>query len=145
MGILGVSVYTPSDAQVVMQYSAFRAIQFPFNLIYQRMEISGTLQLLKDRGFATFSRSVFLQGVFALDPVKLHGKLDRLKEIILRLRDVLDPYGLSPLEAALPFVASNDRIDSIVVGVDSPDQLRASIKQLSQTQGITPYFLRPVV
>lgn len=130
VGRLGVSIYTPADAAFVMRYPIFRAIQFPFNLIDQRMETSGTLQKLKEHGFTTFSRSTFLQGVYALDPGELPSKFKRLETIISRLCTLLERYKLHPLEAALPFVASVGHIDSVVIGVDTSEQLMANIARL---------------
>lgn len=129
---VGVSVYSPADVERALRYSVFRSIQFPKNIFDQRLANCGMLSRLKSAGVTTFARSAFLQGLFALDPVRLPAHLGAAKEPLMVLRRLIEPFGWSPLDVALGFVAAFAEVDSIVVGVETPQQFRENLARLNR-------------
>ena len=75
IGLAGVSIYRGEDLDLMLQYDLFQATQIPINLFDQRLIRSGHLQRLQEAGIIVFARSVFLQGLFFMDPAQLPPKL----------------------------------------------------------------------
>lgn len=115
----GVSVYTPDEAFSVVDRYPLNLIQFPLNVLDQRMIVSGVLRFLRDRGLELHARSLFLQGALLAEPGS-RGVPTDLGPYVARFREIASRAGLTPLplEAALAFVAGQD-IDVAIVGVTS--------------------------
>jgi aryl-alcohol dehydrogenase-like predicted oxidoreductase len=110
----------------MMRWPALQAIQFPLNLLDRRIVESGVLARLAARGTTTFARSVLLQGLLALSEADVPPAMRHASATLARLRAVLARHGLHPTDAALAFVHSLP-VDSVVVGVETPEQLRANV------------------
>lgn len=124
---IGVSVYTPEEAEVVLTFPFFDTIQFPFNIFDHRFTRSGVLEKLKKKGFTTFARSAFLQGLFFLNPEELPPALSKAREHLINLRKLADETGLSIEELALGYLKEQKSIDSVVIGVDTFEQLERNL------------------
>ncbi|HCZ07415.1 MAG: hypothetical protein PWP37_1484 [Thermotogota bacterium] len=124
---IGVSVYTPEEAEVVLTFPSFDTIQFPFNLFDHRFARSGVLEKLKKKGFTTFARSAFLQGLFFLNPEELPLALSKVHEHLINLRKMAVETGLSVEELALGYLKEQKSIDSVVIGVDTLEQLERNL------------------
>jgi predicted HD superfamily hydrolase involved in NAD metabolism len=72
---VGVSVYTAEDISEMLRYDIFSVTQAPISIFDQRLIACGAVDALKDRGYTVFVRSVFLQGLFFLDPDKLEDPI----------------------------------------------------------------------
>jgi len=77
------------------------------------------------------ARSIFLQGLFSLDVEDLPSRVVHAKEALLSLHELLSHWGLDPIDIALPFVLSTTA-DRVVIGVDTPEQLRRNIQTMNQ-------------
>ena len=129
VGRAGVSVYGPHEVELMMRWPELGSIQFPLNLLDRRMVESGALSRLIARGATTFARSAFLQGLLALSEADLPTSMRHASAALRRLRTVLARHGVAPAEAALAFVHSFP-VDSVVIGVETPEQLRANVAAL---------------
>lgn len=113
----GVSLYEPSEAEVITKLSVPAACQFPVNVLDRRF-----LQLIPDR-VHRYARSVFLQGLLA-------GTGERRREIPPQLAQAVAlfhahvPTAVSPRAVALSFVFyQTGSVDSVLVGIDAIEQL----------------------
>ena len=103
-------------------------MQLPFNL-FDNINIRGNLiNQLKNRGKIIHTRSVFLQGLFFKKPndlnlivQTLHSQFEILTELTLKL-------GCKIEELALSYCMSQEKIDNVIIGVDSVDQLIFNLK-----------------
>jgi len=126
---VGASVYLPAEAEAMMRYDEYTAVQLPLNLFDQRMLQTGTLQKLADKNYVVFARSVFLQGVFFLDP-------DRIRDPILKehaaphiqtLRRLAGEEGVGVAQLAISFIRDTPGVSSLVLGCETKEQVRENI------------------
>ena len=117
---IGVSVYTPADTSLMRDFPELDVIQHPVNLLDHRF-----LQRVTPAA-EVHARSVFLQGLFALTPDRLPPSVSHANQSLRALAGLLDEWNLTPVDAALPFVMATG-VDRVVIGVDSPEQLRSNM------------------
>ena len=121
---IGVSVYTGAQIDAVLERYPIDLIQLPINILDQRLLLSGHLRSLRKAEVEVHARSVFLQGLLLMPPESLSPYFEPIRGLLAHYRDVLHHRGLSPLEAAVGFVASLDEIDTVVCGVNTLAQFR---------------------
>ncbi len=122
---IGASVYTPAEAEACLMNPHCEVIQVPFNLADQRLLAIDFFRRAKERGKTVFVRSVFLQGLF-FRPT-LPSELQDFEPFRRRLENIAREEGISLNELALRFALSFKDIDSVIVGVETADQLRQNL------------------
>tara|TARA_Y100000589_G_scaffold291859_1_gene295632 strand:- start:14941 stop:15810 length:870 start_codon:yes stop_codon:yes gene_type:complete len=122
---LGVSLHSNEEITEVMKNDDIDLIQLPFNLLDNSNERAGILKKAKKKGIEIHTRSVFLQGLFFKEPSKLEGNLKVLRDDLRKINKLVSSENISDL--ALNYAYSKDYIDSVLIGVDSVDQLKANI------------------
>ncbi len=120
---IGVSVYSPKEALKALEYPQIGIIQVPYNVFDQRLDQCGFFDMAKKQGVQIFARSSLLQGLLAMQPSRLPRHMDFAKPYLLKFLSICDDYCLSPLQAAIGYVASHPHIDYVVFGVDNTRQL----------------------
>jgi aryl-alcohol dehydrogenase-like predicted oxidoreductase len=95
----------------------------PFNIYDQRFAHSGLLDHLKALHIEIHSRSPFLQGLLLMSPEHLPAQFSTMKWRQAELHERLRGQGFSPLAGALAVCVNDPRIDFVVVGCDSVQQL----------------------
>lgn len=90
-----VSVYTSEEAYEMMQNEIYEAIQVPMNIFDNRLIKSGAFSKLHEANKIIFVRSVFLQGLFFMNPGSLTGNLVNAKDLLLNLNHLADKEGMS--------------------------------------------------
>ena len=128
----GVSVYTPKEVDDFIEKDTFEVIQIPFNIFDQRLFHSGLLDRLSRKKILVFSRSAFLQGLFFLNRDTLPEYLLSARPYLLKLDMISKKYGLSVNELALRFMKSFSQIDSVILGMESQDQIIENHKIFEQ-------------
>lgn len=130
---IGVSIYTPEEAMKALEYSEIEAIQIPYNVFDRRLDKAGFFQKAKEKRVVVFARSSLLQGFVMMNPDKLPKKIQFAKDYLSAYLNICNKYCISPLEAAIGYVAQKSGIDYVVFGVDSLTQLEEyiSIKDLN--------------
>lgn len=131
---IGVSVYTADQIDRLMQRYELDLIQLPLNVLDQRLLAGGQLKALKTRGVEIHVRSSFLQGVLLMKPETLPEHFAAVRQHLEYYHNFLRDRGISPVRAALGFLASHDEIDVIVCGVNNHLQLN----ELCQASGPLP-------
>jgi hypothetical protein len=120
---MGVSVYAPSDLELLTPRFHFDLIQVPFNLVDRRLCTTGWLQRLKDKGVEIHTRSAFLQGLLLMPHAAIPVKFASWSDLWSRWHGWLAHHNVTAVQACLAFPLSFQEIDRVVVGADSVSQL----------------------
>ena len=126
---IGVSVYTKEDVDEMLKYPQYNVTQVPMSIFDQRLIASGATLDLKNRDYTVFVRSVFLQGLFFLDPDKIEDPilLEHAAPKIRVLRQIAAAEGLSIAQLAIAFMRDTAGVSSLVLGADTPEQVRENV------------------
>lgn len=142
--IVGASVYTGDELEKMFEYDVYTATQIPMSIFDQRLIASGMTDKLADRGVTTFVRSVFLQGLFFLDPDKVDDPilLEHAVPGIRLLRRCAEAEGMSIAELAISYMRDVRGVTSLVLGADTAKQVKENIsyfetKQISEKTSAT--------
>ena len=135
---IGISVYEPQEAMQAAQDDRIDAIQIPYNVLDQRLDVCCFFELAKKNGKLIFARSTFLQGLLLMEPRAAEAKVKGSGELIECFQKMAEESDCAPAEAALLYALSHPHIDYVVFGVDTPDQLieniRISKKEIASMQ-----------
>lgn len=120
---IGISAYfDDKPLELARQYQP-DLMQLPFSILDQRLRRNGDLARVKQLGIEIHVRSVFLQGLLFMDPMRLPARLANAGPALANTQARIKEAGLGPIEAAIGFALGQDDIDVAVVGVTSRDQL----------------------
>lgn len=129
IGIYGPSVYRPEEIDVMFKNPGYQAIQVPMNLFDQKLVHMGYLDEMKKRGITVFVRSVFLQGLFFLEPDELQDPLliEAAAPHLRALRRMAAQENMSVAQFAISFIRDIPGVTSLVLGADTPAQIRENV------------------
>lgn len=130
LGRLGASVYDP---QVTLQLLAHRdidALQIPSSVVDQRFAESEVQDRASARNVLIFARSAFLQGALLMAPEDLPPHLTGLQAPLQNLRTLALACETTPSSLLLRFSIQEPGVASVVVGVESCDQLAAHLASM---------------
>jgi len=120
---IGISIYNPSELEILQPQFQLDLVQAPFNVLDRRLLNSGWLTRLHQAGIEVHVRSIFLQGLLLMEEDKRPEKFFRWHPLWNQWYHWLKEEKLTPVEACLGFVLSYPEIDRIVFGVESVKQL----------------------
>lgn len=120
---IGVSLYTPLEARRVLDNYEIDVIQFPLNLMDRRMLNTGLLDRFKSAGVEIHTRSAFLQGLFFMSPEAIPDNLLKARPFVTAIQERAHDCGVSVGGLALGFLQSIPKIDHIIIGVNTVEQL----------------------
>ena len=123
-GMAGVSVYHPEEAELLLQYDIYRAIQLPMNVFDLRFQKSGVMERLQQSDIHIFVRSVFFQGLIFLDPENISGNLKFMAPYLRQLRQLSEKAGMTIAQFAVTFLSGLPGMASLVLGADNPGQVK---------------------
>lgn len=128
--MVGASVYDAKEIDKMLTYEEYTATQVPMSIFDQRLINGGYIEKLADRGYTTFVRSVFLQGLFFLDPEKITDEILIRHALpgIKKIREISEKEGMTIVELAIAFLRDYPGVTSLVLGSDNADQVRANIR-----------------
>ena len=121
---IGISIYQPDELDTLLEHMAFDVIQAPFNILDRRLIDSGWLGRLRDLGVELHVRSVFMQGLLLMPSALRPAKFQRWQPLWDEWERWLSVHQLTPLEACLRYALSFNEIRRVIVGVDTPGQLK---------------------
>ena len=139
---LGVSVQSPEEALLALDFPDVEFIQLPFNILDYRWGAVVTRigQVRQHRKLVVHARSALLQGLLACNQIDLWHKAccPNASEVIDWLRSKADVYtGGDIVGLALRYVCSQSWIDGVVVGVETSEQLCENLRQLDNDNWAT--------
>ncbi len=124
----GVSVYKPSEVEEMLKNDLYEAIQMPMNAFDSKMVRSGVLKKLADKGCTVFVRSVFLQGLFFMDPDNIPEAIASTGTYLKKFSVIAKEEGLSIAQLALAFIRDMPGVSSVVLGSETPEQVSDNLK-----------------
>jgi len=125
---IGCSVYTKKDVEKFLEINKFDVIEIPINLFNTKIVDEKRLNQLKEKNTIILGRSVFLQGLFFLDPYNLPTKVEKAKKYLIELNKISNDYSIPIPNLALSFVNRQKYISSIIIGVENSEQLSQNIE-----------------
>jgi aryl-alcohol dehydrogenase-like predicted oxidoreductase len=129
---IGVSVYSPGQLADVMDRFDIEIVQLPYNIYDRRFDRAGLLDRLRAAGIEVHSRSAFLQGLLLMVPDQMPRQFDGIRIHQGQLHDAMARTGLTPLAGSLSLCLNDPRIDSVVVGCESLEQLNEILEAATQ-------------
>lgn len=138
---IGYSLYTPEQLETLLEMNCVPdLVQLPYSILDRKFEEQ--LQVLKEIGVEVHVRSVFLQGLYFLNPNQLPEKLQPLQSSLLEINDLCIQNNVSVAAAAINYVISNPNIDQLVIGVETATQLRENIELITSWKSSPELFSR---
>ena len=128
---IGVSVYTNTQLESLLNEDLITVVQLPFNLLDNFSVRGDLINRLKEKGKVIHTRSAFLQGLFFKKSTDDISIVQALKPHLETLNKIAKKQGCSMEELALSYCIKQNNIDNVIIGVDSISQLNANIKAAS--------------
>ena len=119
----GVSVYSEEIAVKVAPIDQCQIIQVPFGLLNQSFYANGVLKILSNHNKTIHARSIFTQGLLFASELTRPAISDKVLATLKFLNGLCKEKKITMMQLAMSFAVSFDEIDSIVIGVDTPQQL----------------------
>lgn len=124
---IGFSLYTIKQLENLLEFKIIPdLVQLPYSLLDTKFV--SYLPKLKALGVEIHVRSVFLQGLYFMNPNDLPKKLKSLESNLQTLKNCCDDFNISIGALALNFAITNSYIDKVVIGVDTNSQLQQNIE-----------------
>ncbi len=117
----GASCYRFEEIEKMVENEMYSAFQIPVNLLDTRITNGIGAQKLKNK--LVFARSIFLQGLFFLDPANLTGNLKETDHYLKRINEIAGEMNMTIAQLSVNYVNSLQYINSLVVGADNPEQV----------------------
>lgn len=130
---IGISIYSPSQLDLILPKFSIDIVQAPFNIVDRRILNSGWLEKLFKKNIETHIRSIFLQGLLLMQYEKIPNQFSNWNRVWLKWKNWLLDNEISPVHACISFVDSFQEVDKIIVGFDSFahfDQIIVASKKL---------------
>ncbi|SFP77780.1 aldo/keto reductase [Hymenobacter arizonensis] len=127
---IGLSLYHPEEAEwLLAELPDVDLVQVPFNVLDQRFR--PLLPELQRRGVEVHVRSAFLQGLLLREPATLPPFFATLTDKITRLHAMAAEAGVPTASLLLLFAAFAPGVSRVVIGVDTPANLRDNLAAAS--------------
>ena len=126
---VGVSVYVAEDIEAMLQYDIFSLTQVPMSIFDQRLITGGWIDRLAQRDYTVFVRSVFLQGLFFLNPDTMTDPilLEQAAPKLRTLQKIAAEKNMTVAQLAIAFIRDCPGVTSLVLGADTPEQVQNNI------------------
>ncbi|MEO6136556.1 MAG: aldo/keto reductase [Ginsengibacter sp.] len=139
----GISVFYPQEAASIIKEDFLQAVQLPINIMDTRLCDNGNLNELKQYNKLVFARSIFLQGLFFMNPDDLKGNLVDAKPFLLKLKEIAQQANLSVAELAFAYVRDLNGISSLIFGATEKSQVKENV-ELLKIKKLDPAFIRQI-
>lgn len=124
---IGVSVYSPHRALEALRISGIGLVQVPSNILDRRFEKRGVFEEAGKQEKQVHIRSVFLQGLILMEQDKIPAQLSFASPTLRKVGSLANELGLTRQELALGYLKKTFPEAKLVIGVDTPDQLKNDI------------------
>ena len=124
----GIALDHIDDARHCLELEGISSLQFPFGLLDMEA-LQGSFEDISRRRLAIIARGCFGGGALkaSLSPAELRASEPKW-ERVLRIRDIVEQYGRSPLEAALQFSLREPRIAVNILGMRTPEHVATNLQ-----------------
>jgi aryl-alcohol dehydrogenase-like predicted oxidoreductase len=114
----------------LIEDDSYTVVQIPLNVMDHRLIACGAIDRMRAAGKTIVARSVFLQGLFFLEPRQLPPSLAAAAPLLEALRRLADRESVSVAQLAFSFVRDMPGIGSLVVGAEKPEQIDDNVRLL---------------
>lgn len=121
---VGVSVYSKSQIDKILDSFPVDIIQLPVSILDQRLIRDGSLEKIKRYGVETHARSIFLQGLLLMSNESIPNYFLPITSILNKFKEKSAELSISKLELALSFISNIESIDFALIGVNSLTELK---------------------
>lgn len=135
---VGISIYDPNKLSQLNSIESYDIVQCPYNLFDRRLESSNWMEKLNDYGIEIQIRSIFLQGLLLMEKHKRPTKFKKWNDLWDDLDNWLKKNNISAVDACLNFSFESKYIDSVVLGVDSEEQLNEIFNKINNENKAYP-------
>lgn len=125
---VGLSVYDNNEFRKAIDSDFIDVIQFPFNLLDNRLQRGELMELAKTRGKELQARSVFLQGLFFKSHDNIPSALTPLKPYLKQIKLLSEQHYLEIGKLSLLYALQQPEIDHIIIGIDNMLQLKYNLE-----------------
>ena len=130
---IGVSIYSPSDLDHIVNNFDIDIVQSPFSIFDRRLDSSGWMKRLTDRNIEIHVRSIFLQGLLLMNFNEIPKKFKNWSNLFKQWDRETSKTGICKIGACLQFVLSQDSISKVIFGIDNISQLNEIINKSNLT------------
>ena len=129
IGCAGISIYHPESLEKPLRTDVFSMVQAPMSLFDHALRESGRIEELRRRGMALIIRSVFLQGLFFLDPDGIGDEAlaAAAGEKLRMIRGLAEREHMTMAELAIAYIRDMPGVTSLVLGAEKPGQVRQNL------------------
>ena len=131
---IGISVYSPTELELLIPNFKFDLVQAPLNLLDQRMNLSGWLSRLKSEGIEVHIRSAFLQGLLLMPLHILPEYFSPWEETFGKWHEWLAQHNTSAIEACLSYLFNLKDIDYVIVGTENLRQFSQVVEVIKNNK-----------
>lgn len=121
---IGVSVYSVTEINKIIQKYKIDSIQIPVNVLDKRFINRDLLKKLKRKKIEIIARSIFLKGLLTKRSQDLPNHFHKFKNVLNKFDYICSRENVSKVKYCLDFVAKNSSIDRFIIGVSSEKQLK---------------------
>ena len=121
---IGFSIYAPDELDKLWDSFKPDLVQAPYSILDRRLETSGWLQRMSEENVEIHIRSIFLQGLLLMNKGSRPEKFNKWLTLWNNWEKWLKENDSTPVQAAVSFALSDNRISRVVVGVDSLKQFK---------------------
>ncbi|NGZ76113.1 aldo/keto reductase [Saccharibacillus alkalitolerans] len=125
---VGVSTYTPDEAKAFLNIEGLDVIQLPINIMDQRLERQGILNQLTQKNVTIYARSTYLQGLLLMNLDSLPERMHHFSPYLVEFIQLAKEFNLTQAELALLYIRDFYRVDYLIVGCESLEQLKENIR-----------------
>ena len=128
---IGISIYNFGILDEVFNIFSPDIVQAPFNLIDRRLMETGWLEFFIKNNVEVHARSIFLQGLLLIPHSEIPHKFKEWDDIWIKWKEwLVQNENIKPLQAAIGYLKSIQKIDKLIVGVTSSKQLSEIMQAL---------------
>ena len=129
IGCAGISIYHPESLKKPLESGVFSMVQAPMSMFDHALRDSGYLEILRQQNIALIIRSVFLQGLFFLDPDAMPESplRDAVGEKLRMIRALATRENMTMAELAISYIRDMPGVTSLVLGAEKPEQVRQNL------------------
>jgi aryl-alcohol dehydrogenase-like predicted oxidoreductase len=124
--VAGASCYEFSDIENMLEDEIYSAFQIPVNILDMRITNGKGAGKLVNK--LVFARSVFLQGLFFMDPLQLKDNLKEISKYLTTINDIASEMNIPVSQLAVTYLRSLHYVNSLVIGADNTDHVRENAK-----------------
>ena len=130
---IGVSIYDNQEFESACNHDLIDVIQLPYNLLDNYHQRGELIEQAISRGKKLHVRSIFLQGLFFMNPNKLPSKLTPLLPYLKQLDDICTETGLTIGQLAMGYAFQCSAVDKVIIGIDTLEQLKQNVNLCETT------------